>query len=296
MSDTTKKEDKEAAAGEGVGEPEPKRRGRPPKELPAYEGPAFGLEASKVEQVSTARIDIEDTTFQFRVDLRAEALVDSIRSHGIQTPLVLRLPPGNTGYYQIVCGFRRATAAQMLRLSTVPAVVRDLDDQQAQILSYAENEQRKTFSDLDRAQAIAKLRASKKTTAQIAGLLRLGDRQVQRLEALLEYPEVLRRAVGDEDSGVTTTHALVLMQASRKPGAKLDVADWVKRIRKEKLSLDALRQALREEARPKRSQRKLVRRKGDIVSFNLKAVKKADEGERKQAISELEGILKKLKG
>lgn len=280
----------------GTDPPQPKRRGPPPEELPAYNGPTFGLDAGKVEEIPLDRLDTGDQTFQYRVDLRAEALVDSVKSHGIQVPLVARPRPHKDGYYQLICGFRRATAAKLAGLTKVPVVVRELDDQQAQILSYAENEQRKTFNDLDRAQAFAKLRDAKKTTEQIASLFRLGERQVQRLEALLKYPDALKKAVGDEDSGVSTTHALIIMQASRKLGAKLDVAEWVKRIKKEKLSLDALRQAIREETRPKRSRRKLVRRKGDIVSFNLKAVRKADDDERKRAISELQEILKRLKG
>jgi len=271
------------------------RRGRRPAELPAYGGPSFGLDSGKVDEIPLEKLDVEDTTFQFRVDLRAEALVDSVKSHGIQVPLVARPRPRKDGHYQLICGFRRATAAKLAGLTKVPVVVRDLDDQRAQILSYAENEQRKTFSDLDRAQAISKLRESGNKTEVIAGLLRLGDRQVQRLEALLSYPDILKRAVGDEGSGVTTTHALIVMQASLKFGSKLDVAEWVKRIKKEKLSLHDLKQALREETRPRHSRRKLVRRKGDIVSFNLKAVRKADDEERKRAISELEGILKRLK-
>lgn len=277
-------------------ETQPKRRGRPPKELPAYEGPTFALDSGKVEEIPLDRLGVDDTTFQFRVDVRAEALIDSVKSHGIQIPLVARPRPRKEGYYQLICGFRRATAAKLAGLDKVPVVVRHLDDQQARILSYAENEQRKTFNDLDRAQAISKLREAKNTTAQIAGLLRLGDRQVQRLEALLQYPDVLRRAVGDETSGVTTTHALILMQAARRPGAKVDVGDWVKRVKKERLSLDGLRQALREEGRPRRNRRRLVRRKGDVVSFNVKAIHKAAEDQRKLAISELEGILKRLKG
>ena len=294
MAESTSKELNKPA--DSPADEAPKRRGRPPKELPAYDGPTFGLEPGKVQDIPLENLSLEDTTFQFRVELRAEALVDSIKNHGIQMPLVARPRPRKEGHYQLICGFRRATAAKLAGLTKVPVVVRELDDQQSQILSYAENEQRKTFSDLDRAQAVAKLRESKKTTAQIAGLLRLRDRQVQNLEALLSYPDVLKRAVGDEGSGVTTSHALILMQASRKLGSKFDVPEWVKRIRKEKLSLDLLKQAIREETKPKRSRQKLVRRRGDIVSFNLKALRKADDEERDRAVSELQGILKKLKG
>ena len=161
----------------------PKRKGRPPKPPMPYDGPMFGLSDTEVTDVPLAHLDVEDTTFQCRVTLKPELLVDSVKNHGIQVPLVVRKHPRKKDKFQIVCGFRRATAAQQIGYVRVPCVIRDLKDEEAHILSYAENECRKTLGDLDRANGIAKLRATKKTTAQVAAVP-AQRAPVQRLEGL----------------------------------------------------------------------------------------------------------------
>jgi ParB/RepB/Spo0J family partition protein len=223
-------------------------------------------------------------------------LVDSVKNHGIQVPLVVRKHPRKKDKFQIVCGFRRATAAHQVGYERVPVVIRDLKDEEAHILSYAENENRKTLSDLDRANGIAKLRATKKTTAQVAGLYRLSERQVQRLEGLLEYPDELKKALDNDESGVTTTHALVLMQATKKPGARLDLKEWISRIRKERMTVEALRSAMRESFAERRRSRRPWRWSGTKFTMSLRTVEKWSDAEREQAITEVKKLLAKLKG
>jgi ParB family chromosome partitioning protein len=271
----------------------PKRRGRPPKPTQPYPGPTFGIDEGKVEQVALDDLRLDDTTYQFRVALNAEALVDSVKTHGIQIPLIARRLP-KTGKLQLVCGFRRANAARLAGLERVPVVVRELSDEQAHILSYAENEFRRTMNDLDRAHAIAKLRETGKTVEQVAELYRLSDRQVRRLQELQDYPDVVRRAVADEESGVTTTHALLLMQAERRYRA-FDVAAWIRRVRKERLSVDDLRQAIRQEVGSGRRKTAPFRKRGDRVVFSIKALQEAPARTREAAVRQLREILKELK-
>ena len=179
---------------------------------------------------------------------------------------------------------------------TEEEVVRDLKDEEAHILSYAENECRKTLSDLDRANGIAKLRATKKTTAQVAGLYRLSERQVQRLEGLLEYPDELKRALDNAESGVTTTHALVLMQATKRRGARIDLKDWISKIRKERMTVEALRRAIREVFAERRRSKRPWRWSGTKFTMSLRTAEKWSDAEREQAITEVKKLLAKLKG
>jgi ParB/RepB/Spo0J family partition protein len=274
----------------------PRRRGRPPKPPMPYDGPMFGLGDTEVTEVPLANLDLEDTTFQCRVTLKPELLVDSIKHHGIQVPLIVRKHPRKKDKLQIVCGFRRATAAKLVGLVGVPVLVRDLDDEAAHILSYAENENRKTLSDLDRAHAIVKLQAAGKDTAKVAQLYRLSERQVQRLRELVDYPVELRKAIADaETTGVTTTHAMILMGAQRKYRARFDLKEWLVGVKKKRMSVEDLRRELRQEF-GRRGPRKAWRRAGDLFSINLKQMKDAPELERGRAISELQKVLKELKG
>lgn len=132
-------------------------------------------------------------------------------------------------------------------METVPVVVRELDDQQAFIFAFTDNERRKTLDDLDRANAMRKLRESgyARTTADIAGMFRISERQVQRLEGLLETPEALRRAIADPESGVSSTHALVLTQALRVEGPSFPLDEWLKRLRERRISVADLKKSIR---------------------------------------------------
>jgi len=67
-------------------------------------------------------------------------LIKSVENKGVLEPLLVReLDNGN---YGIVCGSRRFQAAMNAGLDTVPAVVKDLDDLDAQALSVVENRHR----------------------------------------------------------------------------------------------------------------------------------------------------------
>ena len=57
---------------------------------------------------------------------------ESIREHGVLVPAIVR--PREEGGYEIVAGHRRHHASQIAGLDTMPAIVRDLDDDAATII------------------------------------------------------------------------------------------------------------------------------------------------------------------
>lgn len=71
-----------------------------------------------------------------------DELVDSIRVHGVLSPLLAR--PKGEGY-ELVSGHRRRLAAQKLGLSTVPVLVREMTDDEAVILMVDSNLQRENL-------------------------------------------------------------------------------------------------------------------------------------------------------
>jgi len=82
-------------------------------------------------------------------------LADSIREHGVLQALVVR--PMDQGGYQIVAGERRWRAARMAGLNEVPAVIRQLEDDQTLEIAIIENLQREDLNAIELAQGCQSL-------------------------------------------------------------------------------------------------------------------------------------------
>ena len=80
--------------------------------------------------------------YRVREDAAMDELVESIRVHGVLSPLLAR--PKGEGY-ELVSGHRRRLAAQKLGLSTVPVLVREMTDDEAVILMVDSNLQRENL-------------------------------------------------------------------------------------------------------------------------------------------------------
>lgn len=70
-------------------------------------------------------------------------LAQSIKEYHVLEPIIVR--PKN-GKYEIVAGSRRVKASRLIGENTIPAIIRDLTDEEAELISYTENAQR---NDLD---------------------------------------------------------------------------------------------------------------------------------------------------
>ena len=80
--------------------------------------------------------------YQVREDAAMDELVESIRVHGVLSPLLAR-PKGDG--YELVSGHRRRLVAQKLGLKTVPVLVREMSDDEAVILMVDSNLQRENL-------------------------------------------------------------------------------------------------------------------------------------------------------
>ena len=98
--------------------------------------------------------------YQVREDAALSELMESIRTHGVLSPLLAR-PKG--GSYELVSGHRRRLAAQKLGLKTVPVLVREMTDDEAVILMVDSNLQRENLLPSEKAFAYKmKLEAMKR--------------------------------------------------------------------------------------------------------------------------------------
>jgi ParB family chromosome partitioning protein len=81
-------------------------------------------------------------------------LSESVSQHGILQPIIVTEVEGG---YQLIAGERRARAAELAGLSTIPAVVRTADDQAHLALALVENLQRSDLNAMDEARAFRQL-------------------------------------------------------------------------------------------------------------------------------------------
>ncbi|MBC6952820.1 MAG: ParB/RepB/Spo0J family partition protein [Leptolyngbya sp. PLA2] len=90
-------------------------------------------------------------------DAGLAGLAESIRRSGVMQPIIVR-PLGSIGggarKYELVAGERRWRAARLAGLATVPALVRDLDDESAAEWAVVENVQREDLNPIERARAL----------------------------------------------------------------------------------------------------------------------------------------------
>ena len=75
-----------------------------------------------------------DHPYYVRNDEEMDALADSIREHGVLSPLIVRPLEDAPGEYEVVSGHRRLFAAKLAGLHEVPAMIRELDRDAAAIL------------------------------------------------------------------------------------------------------------------------------------------------------------------
>lgn len=87
--------------------------------------------------------------FGVRDDQDMEQLVESIQEHGILSPLTVRA--ASDGTFELISGHRRKHAAEIVGLSNVPCIVKDLTDDEAVIAMVDSNLQRETILPSERA-------------------------------------------------------------------------------------------------------------------------------------------------
>ncbi|AMO73130.1 ParB/RepB/Spo0J family partition protein [Sphingorhabdus sp. M41] len=161
---------------------------------------------------SIAVSDIRPNPDQPRQNFDTDALdelANSMRQRGVIQPIVVR-PHGKT--FQIVAGERRWRAAQRARLHQIPAVVRNLNDEETFEIAIVENVQRKDLNVIEEAEAYARLSNdyghSQTRLAEIVGKSRS---HIANLMRLLELPASVKTLVVEEK--LTMGHARALINA-----------------------------------------------------------------------------------
>jgi len=150
-----------------------------------------------VEEIPLSSIELNPKQPRTEIDTEElEGLAESIKSSGVIQPVVVR--PGGAGSagYELVVGERRARAARMAGLETVPALVRDVADEEMLGLALVENIQRADLNPIEKARAVRRMISELDLTQEEAGRrLGLERSTIANLLRLLELSEELQGMV-----------------------------------------------------------------------------------------------------
>jgi|SRR5690554_1508874 len=199
-----------------------------------------GRASAGVTEVPLSEVDLDNTQFEYRLDPDLAALVESIRKDGQQIPVILR---GRKPPYQLICGFRRTRSIATIGGETVKAIILpDIDDEKAHRLSVLENEERKSLTDLDRANACRRLAEGGKTQEEIARIMGSSQPQISRYLSLLSLPAPVFASL--KAGKITTTQALALKVTDELYNAEY-LKEFLARLEKENLSSRTLERIMK---------------------------------------------------
>ena len=188
-----------------------------------------------------------------------EELVQSIQTHGVLQPLLLRRVGDG---YELVAGERRLRAARHAGLESVPAIVRDVSDEDSLALALIENLQREDLNVIEQAEGYQRLSSQFGLTHdEIAKRVGKARASVTNVLRLLELPEQIKQMI--IDGILSAGHAKVLL------GVSIDDEKYLlsKRVVKEGLSVRELEKIVAKLGQPPKKPRAF---RADIPADHLR--------------------------
>lgn len=230
-------------------------------------------------------------------------LAESIRAQGILQPLLVRRIDG--AEYEIVAGERRWRAAQLVGLDTVPAIIRDIDDQAAMAAALVENIQRKDLNVLEIARGVKRLlKEFKLTHDEVSGIVGCSRSHITNLLRLLNLEKVPRDCLEAGKLEMGHGRALLALPKNLQQQAAERVVDKALSVRQ----TEVLVKQLLESRQPANTARKTGKPDQDIANLEERLSQKigakvdikqgANKGKviiHYHSLDELDGIIERIK-
>ncbi len=169
-------------------------------------------EVEAVEEIKEIPVElISPSRYQPRTvfdDDRIEELSQTIRTHGVIQPIVVR--ELEHGRYELIAGERRLRAVKKLNMPTIPAIIRSMNDTQAASIALIENLQREGLTAIEEAFAYQQLlQLHGLTQESLAQRLGKGQSTIANKLRLLNLPESVQDALLKRQ--ITERHARALL-------------------------------------------------------------------------------------
>ena len=188
---------------------------------------------SGVDHIDINKID--DNRLQPRSNYdteKLEFLKSSIKERGVLQPIIVREKDGR---FEVVAGERRLRASRSLGLEKIPALVKDMSDQEALVVALIENIQREDLNPIEEALAYKRLIEDfHYTQDSVASSVSKDRSTISNLLRLLKLPDNIQKSVFDGELSVGHARALLAIDSAN------DRNKIFEKVLKEKLSVRAL--------------------------------------------------------
>ena len=173
-------------------------------------------ESGKPREIPVDMIDRNPFQTRSQVDEAELAeLAASIVANGVVQPILVR--PQGDGRFQLIAGERRWRASQLAKRLTIPAILRQVSDEQAMEITIVENLQRADLNAMDQARAFERLSTEfHMTQEQIATRTGKDRVTVANFMRLLKLPVSIQARV--ESGELSFGHARALLALNHHPG------------------------------------------------------------------------------
>lgn len=174
--------------------------------------------SSTINEIPISEIDANPNQPRREFDpVALQELADSIQQIGIIQPITLRQMPG--GRYQIIAGERRWRASQLAGLTTLPAYIRTIADENVMEMALVENIQREDLNDIEIALAYQHLLEGEGMTQErVAKRVGKSRTAVANYLRLLKLPAQVQMAL--QNNEVDQGHARALLSLD-SPSAQI---------------------------------------------------------------------------
>jgi len=157
--------------------------------------------------------DVQPNPRQPRLEFDPQALADlasSIKEQGVLQPILVRESSVTRGQFELVAGERRLRASKLAGLNEIPAILRDVTDEQSLALALIENLQRENLNALEEAKGLDQLAntfgMNQEALAQKVGKSRSSVANSLRL---LQLPEHIQQSLFKDE--ISAGHARALL-------------------------------------------------------------------------------------
>lgn len=198
-----------------------------------------GVDRVAVRQIPLVQIGVNpDQPRKTFSETELEELAASIREKGVLQPILLR-PVKNRDYnYEIVAGERRYRASKMAGLAEIPALVKNLANENAMEIALIENVQRENLNPIEESAAYLNLMDKcEYTLADVSRLIGKSESYIRNLIRLNNLPESVKKMV--EEGALSASHARAIAVAENPEEMaraivenKMSVADTEKEVKK----------------------------------------------------------------
>ena len=168
-----------------------------------------------------------------------DELAVSIRNQGVMQPIILRaisVDQANDPSYEIIAGERRWRAAQLAGLMTVPAVIKDVEDEAAMAMALVENLQREDLNPMEEAYALARLNQEFDLThQQVADIVGKSRVAVSNMLRLMNLVDEVKRLLEHGDIEMGHARALLGLVGEQQLSAATEVVNRSLNVRQTEL-------------------------------------------------------------